>query len=146
MDRRQGREDDMAQPMKVPEQETPESYVARIRELIDTERVRGARKLMAEAWEAFPDHPALIPWKKALALPELVKVGGPLDKDRTPEYNWLAVHGPKYMGEWVAVLEDRLVAHAPKLKDLNEELDRQPPTPFPPLVVKIEDLRPTCSK
>lgn len=128
----------MAEPMKVP-QETPESYAARVRELIETERVRGARRVIAEAWEVYPDHPALIPWKKALALPEVVKVGGPLDKDRMPEYNWLAAHGPKYKGEWVAVLEDQLVAHAPKLRDLDAELDEQPPTPFPPLVVYIQD-------
>ena len=130
----------MAQPMKVPEQETPESYVARIRELIDTERVRGARKLMTEAWEAFPDHPALIPWKKALALPEVVKVGGPLDKDRTPEYNWLAVHGPKYKGEWVAVLEDQLIAHSADTHEMRAKLDAAPSTRFPPLVVFIQEF------
>lgn len=135
----------MAEPMKAP-QETPEGYVARIREFIDTDRVRGARKLMDEAWAEFPDHPVLVPWRKALAPPEVVKIGGPLDKDRTPEYEWLKVHGRKYMGEWVAVLDDQLVAHAPGLKELNEELDRQPPRTIQPLVVKIEDLRAPCSR
>jgi hypothetical protein len=139
MDQRRGRGDGMAEPMKVP-QEAPESYVARIRELIDTDRVRGARKLMDEAWGVFPDHPALLPWRKALAPPEVVKVGGPLDKDRTPEYEWLKVHGRKYKGEWVAILDDRLVAHSPDPHEMRTKLDAVPRIPFPPLVVFIEDL------
>lgn len=128
----------MAEPMKVP-QETPESYAARIQELINTDRVRGARKLMDEAWKAFPDHPALIPWKKALSPGQVVKVGGPLDKDRTPEYNWLNLHGSKYRGEWVAVLDDQLVAHSADTQEMRAKLDAAPRTPFPPLVVFIQE-------
>ncbi len=130
----------MAEPMKVLEQETPEGYVARIRELIETERVRGARRLMDEAWATFPDHPALIPWKKALSPAEVVKVGGPLDKDRTPEYKWLHLHGSKYRGEWVAVLDDRLVAHSADPHEMRAKLDAAPRTAFPPLVVFIQEF------
>lgn len=129
----------MAESMKVPQQETPESYVTRVRDLIDGDRIGGARKLIAEAWKRFPDHPALIPWRKALSRGEVVKVGGPLDVDRTPEFRWLDAHGPEYKGEWVAVLGDRLIAHAARLKDLDARLDEQQPMRISPLVVRIQD-------
>jgi hypothetical protein len=132
-------EDGMAEPIKVPYEETAESYVARIRDLVETDRVRGARRLVAEAIEIFPHHPDVIAWSKLLSPAKVIKVGGPLDKDRTPEYRWLDAHGPQYRGEWVAVLGDRLVAHAVDYAELNAELDRLPPEEFPPLVVRIQD-------
>lgn len=59
----------MAEPVKVPYQETAEEYAARIRDLIERDRVGGARELVQEAVARFPHHPALIRWQKALSLP-----------------------------------------------------------------------------
>lgn len=129
----------MAEPVKVSrEEETPESYVARIQDLIERDRVSGARRLIAEALAHFPGHSALIPWQKALSRAKVVKVGGPLDRDRSPEYRWLETHGPRYQGEWVAVLGDRLVAHSRDVDEFRAKLDATP-TDFPPLVVKVQD-------
>ena len=135
----EGNEDGMAQPIKVPYEETAESYVARIREFVETDRVRGARRLVAEAIEIFPDHPDVIAWSKLLSPAEVIKVGGPLDRNRTPEYRWLDTHGPQYRGEWVAVLGEKLVAHAKDYGELNAQLDKLPAEEFPPLVVWIQD-------
>lgn len=129
----------MAEPVKVSrEEETPEAYVARIQDLIERDRVSGARRLIAEALERFPGHPVLVPWQKALSRARVVKVGGPLDRDRTPEYRWLETHGPDSRGEWVAVLGDRMVAHSRNVDELRAMLDATP-TDFPPLVVKVQD-------
>jgi len=134
----EGSEDGMAEPMKVPYEETAEDYAARIRELVESDRVTGARKLILEALEKFPDHPALIPWQKALSRAKLVRFGGPLDRDRTPEYRWLETEGPQYRGEWVAVLGDQLVAHSQDARRFRAMLDKAHPD-FPPLVVWIPD-------
>jgi hypothetical protein len=134
----EGSEDGMAEPNKVPYEETAESYVARIRDLVETDRVRGARRLVKEAIEIFPDHPDVIAWSKLLSPAEVIKVGGPLDRDRTPEYNWLDAQGPQYRGEWVAVLGDQLIAHSRDGKEFRAKLDAAQPD-FPPLVVWIPD-------
>ena len=128
----------MAEPVKVPYPEGAESYVARIRELVETDRVRGARRLVAEAIEVFPDHPDLIAWSKLLSPAEVIKVGGSLDRDRTPEFHWLDAHGPEYRGEWVAVLGEQLIAHARDGAEFRTKLNAVP-TDFPPLVVWIPD-------
>jgi uncharacterized protein DUF5678 len=141
MDGRRREGDGMAEPIKVPQEETAEEYVARIRDLVERDRVGGARKLVVEALERFPDHWDLMAWKKILSPAKVIKVGGPLDRDRTPEYRWLDEYGPQYRGEWVAVLGDRLLAHALTLKDLDAKLD-ETPTDFSPLVVKIPSAPP----
>ena len=129
----------MAEPIKVPYEETAEDYAARIRDLVERDRVTGARKLILEALERFPDHPKLISWQKALSPAKVIQVGGPRDRDRTPEFRWLDAHGPEYKGEWVAVLGDRLLAHGPDYGELNARLDKLPEEEFPPLVVWIQD-------
>jgi len=128
----------MAESMKVPYEETAEEYAARIRDLVESDRVTGARRLVTEAIERFPDHPELIPWQKALSRATVVRVGGPLDRDRTPEYRWLETQGPQYRGEWVAVLGDQLVAHSRDSREFRALLDKAHPD-FPPLVVWIPD-------
>lgn len=128
----------MAEPMKVPQHETAEEFEARIADLFARERVPGARKLIDEALQKFPDDPRLLAWRKALAPPQ-VRIGGARDKDRTPEFRWLDAHGPQYRGEWVAVLGDRLLGHSPDYGELNAYLDELPAEEFPPLVVYIQD-------
>lgn len=128
----------MAEPMKVPQHETAEEYEARIADLFEKERVPGARRLIDEALRIHPDDPGLLAWRKALAPPK-VWIGGARDRDRTPEFRWLDAHGRQYRGEWVAVLGDRLVAHAVDLEDLDAQLNTLPTEEFPPLVVKIQE-------
>jgi hypothetical protein len=36
--------------------------------------------------------------------------------DRTSEMRWLAEHGREYIGQWVALDGDRLIAHGPDAK------------------------------
>jgi hypothetical protein len=62
--------------------------------------------------------------------------------DRKDEYRWLAIHGPAFRGQWVAVAGESLLAHAGSLQGLVEALkagehDRTP------LVCRIAD-EPEC--
>jgi hypothetical protein len=38
--------------------------------------------------------------------------------DRTLEYQWLAAHRREYIGEWIALKADQLVAHGTRAKDV----------------------------
>lgn len=42
--------------------------------------------------------------------------------DRHKDYEWLDRHGPDYPGEWVALADGRLLAHARSLSDLQAHL------------------------
>ena len=120
------REDGMAEPIKVPYEETAESYVARIRDLAGTDRVGGARKVLQEALRQFPGDPALARWKELLGPAKLNGYKPSDGLNRDAELRWLDTYGPAYRGQWVAVLGDRLVGHADHLEDLVAQLDKQP--------------------
>lgn len=116
----------MAEPMKVPYEETAESYVARIRELAGTDRVGGARRVLQEALQRFPDDPALARWRELLSPARVIGIVPSSGLNRDAELRWLDIHGPAYRGQWVAVLGDRLIGHADRLQDLVAQIDKQP--------------------
>ncbi len=122
----EGSEDGMAEPMKVPYEETAESYVARIRELAGTDRVGGARRVLQEALQRLPHDPALARWKELLSPARVIGSVPSSGLNRDAELRWLDTHGPAYRGQWVAVLGDRLVAHAESLKDLDAQVEERP--------------------
>jgi hypothetical protein len=60
-----------------------------------------------------------------------VKRSSALDVDRSEEFQWLKENAETYSGRWVAVSRNELVADAPTLKELLQEigsraLDRRP--------------------
>lgn len=116
----------MAEPIKVPYEETAESYVARIRELAGTDRVGGARRVLQEALQRFPDDPALARWKELLSPARVIGIVPSSGLSRDAELRWLDTYGPAYRGQWVAVLGDRLVGHAESLKELTAQIEERP--------------------
>ena len=123
----------MAEPIKVPYEETAESYVARVRELAGTDRVGGARRVLQEALQKFPHDPVLARWKELLGPAKFNGYSPASGFTRDAELRWLDTHGSAYPGEWVAVLGDRLLGHSKDLQELTEQLKAQPPTEHPPL-------------
>lgn len=59
------------------------------------------------------------------------------DVDRTPEFRWLRQKGQDYLGEWVALSGDELVAHSKTLKELLAELEKKNLT-RKPLIHKVD--------
>lgn len=129
----------MAEPVKVSrEEETPESYVARIQDLIERDRVSGARRLIKEACDMFPDDPTLARWQDLLGPAKVVVAGPASGVDRSAELHWLNTYGPSYQGEWLAVAGDRLLGHSRNLGELVAQLKKQP-TRVSPLLHYIPD-------
>lgn len=109
--------------------ETPTSSaspdVRRIRELVAQERLLEARELLEKALLDDRDNPELQRLQVVLAPPEVTRIDLK-DQDRTKELQWIATHGKEYRGQWIAVLGDSLVAHAPSLKELRVDLEKLP--------------------
>lgn len=101
-------------------------YVPRIRKLLDGARLKAARELLAEALRLGAPEPEL-DQLAALLAPPVPKPSPARDFDRSAEFRWLAEHGEEYMGQWVALLGDDLVAYAPTLQELQRKLDRTAP-------------------
>lgn len=125
----------MAEPMKIPQHETAEGYAARIRDLVERDLVGAARRLVKEALQVFPDHPALVSWGKALA-PAEARLSAGTGVDRSAEFAWIERNASLYRGQWVAVLGDTLLAHADTARELASQLDENP-TEIPPFVHRI---------
>ena len=121
----------MAEPVKISWDETPESYVARIRDLVEREHVASARRLVQEARQRFPQDPTLARWHELLSPAKLLGRSPASGIDRTAEIRWLEAHGPAYRGEWVAVSGERLLGHSRNLEELMSALRRNPATPRP---------------
>jgi hypothetical protein len=120
----------MAQPLRKLEPDT-RSYTDRIGELIEQDRVQGARKLLAEALERGVHEEAFPILQRVLGPAKFLGFSDEVDPDRTPEMNWVAAHREEYRGQWVAVAEDHLVAHSEDIKEVysvakSAKLNRRP--------------------
>lgn len=110
-------------------------YTSLIRTLVERDQVSAARNVLnALPDEAF-EEPQLLALKRVLAVPKVSKKGV-ADFDRSGEYQWLREHGREYVGKWVAVEGDRLVAVAESLKELRGQL-RDLNLAKPPLIHRI---------
>jgi hypothetical protein len=130
--------DDMAEPIKTHRKETPEGYVARLRDLVERQHVSSARRLVLEARQRFPEDPALARWHELLSPAKLLGRSPASGVDRTAEIQWLDTYGPAYKGEWLAVSGNRLLGHSRNLQELISMLDRNP-APLRPLLHYIPE-------
>ncbi len=109
----------MAKALRKPQEEETRSYTERIRELIEQDCVQGARKLLAEALERGEQEKDFPILQSVLGPAKFLGFTDEREPDRTPEYQWLATHSKDYRGQWVALAEDRLLAHSPEIRDVD---------------------------
>jgi hypothetical protein len=110
------------------------SYSERIRELVEADKVGGARRLLAAALERGEKEPDLSEWQKVLAKGKPIRVGGSdLDFDRAPEVTWIREKSAPYKGQWVALLGDELLAHSKSLDEVVLILKENKPSRRPML-------------
>lgn len=103
-------------------------YAERIRELVEHDYVGGARKLLAEALEKGEQDEDLLEWQRVLA-PAVSKISSneELDSDPMPDVSWIRQHGSEYYGQWVALLEGKLLASSSSLDEVVSYLEENPP-------------------
>jgi hypothetical protein len=88
-----------------------ESILAQVNQLPPSER----RKLitaLTRSEEAWPEGP----WSR------IISTNGPYN-DRALEYEWLAKHRREYIGQWIALKDDQLIAHGPVAKEVFARAD-----------------------
>jgi hypothetical protein len=101
-------------------------YVSVIWSLVEAQQLRKARALL----KLVPDAPEYARLKKLLSTP--VSTPSPRqDFDRSAEYAWLSANAKDYVGKWVAVSGDSLVAVADTLRSLREEVRKARPARVP---------------
>lgn len=96
-------------------------YAARIRSLIEGERVGEARALVSEALETNPYDSELLSLKRVLEPPRATP-SQLTDADRTQEFEWIAANRDAYRGRWVAIQGKELVADAPSFAELQSRI------------------------
>jgi len=129
----------MSKAAKVAREDVAAEYVARIRKLVEDERVGGARRLVDEALREIPDDPLLLQWKEVLSPGRVLGTFPAPGYESGVDYHWLEEHGRAYQGQWVAVLHGQLLAHAPTLPELSARLQSIAPQGLP-LVQHIEPI------
>jgi hypothetical protein len=97
----------------------PMPYVSMIWALVEAQQLRKARALL----QLIPDSPEFMRLKRLLSVP-IAKVSQRKDFERAREYQWLAKNAKNYVGKWVAVSDDSLIAAADNLKELREEIKK----------------------
>ena len=96
-------------------------YAARIRALIEGDRVVQARALVSKALEANPDDSELRILQKVLEPPRATP-RQVTDADRTQEFGWIVANRDAYRGRWVAIQGGELVADAPSFAELQSRI------------------------
>jgi hypothetical protein len=120
----------MGKAAQVVREDASSEVESRIRKLVEEDRVGGARKLVEEALRQSPNDPVLLSWKEILA-PGRVFGRMPVSLEGTAEQRWFAAQAKQYSGQWVAVLGEELLAHAPTLQELSAKLKKRAPKNLP---------------
>jgi hypothetical protein len=122
----------MPRPARIPPADV-HSYVDRIREHVQRDEVGAARRLVAEALREGSTEPELAYWAEVLAPAKVLGVHPATGTDLQAEIRCLNEHAKEYRGQWVAVLGEKLLAHAETLEELRTKLS-QLALPTRPLV------------
>ncbi len=93
-------------------------FVALIDALIESDQVKAAERLAEIAVAASGENPRLIALRELLSPPKILAQGPAVEQDRRLETEWLKTHRQDYRGQWVAVSQRGLLAHAGTLRDL----------------------------
>ncbi|HEY1307931.1 MAG TPA: DUF5678 domain-containing protein [Vicinamibacterales bacterium] len=96
-------------------------YASMIWSLVETQQVRKARALLG----LIPDLPEYGRLRKLLSMP-VASPSPRTDFDRSLEYQWLSANAKAYMGKWVAVSGNTLLAVGDTLKELRQKIVKLP--------------------
>jgi hypothetical protein len=105
-------------------------------ERLESGQLAAAAALLEKAPAHVSNDPLVVKMRATLAPPS-VRPCDESDRDRSAEYGWLRTHAAHYRGLWVALDGDLLVASAPTLRQLREEMSAMPLTRAP-LLHRVE--------
>jgi hypothetical protein len=99
-----------------------EESLARVRSLVEADRVEEARALAPWVLERWPHDERAQYWVRVLEPPVVSRADGAPNQDFPVEREWLKQHRHEYPGCWIAVREDQLIAAYPELERVYAEV------------------------
>jgi hypothetical protein len=111
-------------------------FVATLRHLIEDDRLSAARALLEAAPLRILSDPLVTRLRSVLAPPVAARIQKQ-DVDRRLEYEWLRTQGQRHRGRWVALEGNTLLASAPNLRELREQLKARH-LARPPLIHRVD--------
>ncbi|MDE0697432.1 MAG: DUF5678 domain-containing protein [Boseongicola sp.] len=111
----------------------PFLLIERVKQLLDQQRIRDARRTLAVASNQYPESRQIAGLLRAIA-PGQVSPTSLASPSRERETAWIRQHGHKYRGKWIALDEDRLIAFAGTLNELLAGLDASADQEKPPFI------------
>ena len=97
-------------PAPDPEVRTPESFLAEIREILNSGTLQGTREIAEQGLALYPGHPelsrmhhALRPYERARVVP------GYTLSDQSASFEWLRQNGSKFHRKWVGLSHGELI-------------------------------------
>lgn len=111
-------------PDSEPEAPTPETFLEEIRVALNAGSQTGAREVAERGLSLYPDHPELHRLHRALRPGEVRTVSGYKVPDRRESFDWIRKNSKNYRGQWIAVLDSRLVAASPKLSEVLDVIQK----------------------
>jgi len=99
------------------------TWLEYIHALLLEENVRDARRMADEIPQSLRSDSKIQHLITVLSPPEVRVSNRPTGPSRDREYRWLKENSEKYMGQWVAIEGDQLIAASKNLDEVYAELD-----------------------
>jgi hypothetical protein len=118
-------EADAVDPMLPGVPETAEAALKEVRTLVEAGKVRLARERIANFLEIWPENERLQAADRVLGPPKRLPQRTDVPNvSREREFQWIREHALEYSGQWVALLDDRVLASGRDLKSVMAELQQ----------------------
>jgi hypothetical protein len=121
-----------------PESLAAEKLAGKIRSLLDSQKLVAAMREAARGAKLFPGHAWLRQANRVLNPSKVAAVPArDQEMDRRKEYDWLRRHRDEYRGQWVALMEDELIASSESFDEVLRDVRARRLTTHP-LVHRVE--------
>ena len=101
---------------------TEDDFEAAVRLALAAGAHGAGRALSAQGFAAFPESAILQKMATILSPPRVVRVGLPADPSVAANQQWMRAHWEKYRGCWVALRDGNLLAAAPTLREVEQQV------------------------
>lgn len=105
--------------------ETPDEFIQAIDNALNEGNFYQAKKISAEAVQAYPEHEKIKRYAQILASNNLPFYQLTSNADTLINLNWVIQHRENYRGRWVALEKGRLIADGSSVDELFEQLGRE---------------------
>jgi hypothetical protein len=109
---------------------TLEEDIQELRRVLHDQGLGRTIEFYKEVHARHGDAPELANWTRVLSPARaVVRKSDRPARDHTPSFEWIRAHASEYWGEWLALLDGRLIAHGKDSGDVLREARANSPEP-----------------